>query len=150
MPRINILDMKWDSRESVIQIEPIFKTDDELSLGCNDWLINVFCYHPVENIRFPDPFVIRTLFASNIVVEPTLRPPVQAEDNMFVYHLYATVHDRHHDLVCIGDFFVQLDVPLPKDIHNGDVVSFDAIRLDWDCNQGGHGYYYDGDHFVYQ
>ena len=131
MPRISIVHVDRYSRESILQVGPIFKTDEE-SLLCSDkWLINVFCYHTAENMHFPDPFVITTLFVSNIVVEATLNPPIKAEDDVFSYHLHAIVHDKHNALVRMGDIFLLLDMPLPKDINNGNIISFDVVRLDW-------------------
>lgn len=70
------------------------------------------------------------LFADNVVREKTFQPPRKTDLSHFSYHLTAAVIDRSESLVKLNDILITLDCGIPRDIEEGEMISFDVHRLD--------------------
>ncbi len=70
-----------------------------------------------------------TLFADNVLKEKTFQLPRKTDLSHLSYHITATVIDRRESLVKLSDILITLDCGIPRDIENGDFISFDVHRL---------------------
>lgn len=89
--------------------------------------------HPHNALPENGPIRLRTFLAENICAEQMFQPPRKLDNGLFSYRLTAEVVNTQQQIVCVGNVTIALDTPLPKDIQNGDIVSFDVMRLDVAC-----------------
>lgn len=93
----------------------------------------------VSLVAFASPFrvptkrgklVLSAFLTENVLLEDTIQLPVKTDRSFFSYRITAQVIDTNDSKVCVGDIEIILDLPMPKDIVNGSVISFDVMRLD--------------------
>ena len=71
-----------------------------------------------------------TLYAENVLREKTYQPPRKTDVSQLSYQITARVIDRRESLVKLNDILITLDCGIPRDIENGDLISFDIHRLE--------------------
>lgn len=67
---------------------------------------------------------------SNIVRSNKKEFQIVKLSSYYAYLITAQVVDRNKGLVRIGMLFIYLDAPIPKDILNGNYVTFKVMRMD--------------------
>ena len=133
MAEIRVLEFDRDSNEAIVEIattistvgQPLFDKSSNATLS----LILFAC--TVDHWEYNSSVSLFGFLVTNIVSEKCLRPPVKTDVGLFSYHIYAKVQDSHKRHVRLGDIHIYLDTPIPKDIVNDDLVSFDVQRLDF-------------------
>lgn len=75
--------------------------------------------------------ILSSFITKNLMIAPYRQTSIKmmSEDN-FEHQCIAEVVNSQENLVRIGDIFISLDQPLPKDIKDGDIVEFLCMRLD--------------------
>ena len=84
-------------------------------------------YMPKSGSRYVKLY---TLYAENVLREKTFLPPEKTELSQFSYHITAKVVDRRESLVKLKDILITLNCGIPRDIADGELVSFDVYRLE--------------------
>lgn len=104
--------------------------ENEAILKVVDEGISLFVYsYPYSPSFVFSDIVLFSFLTENIMKEEVFSPPKQI-DGIFSYHITAKVVNTSANLVAINGIKIILDTPLPKDIANGSIVSFDVTRLD--------------------
>lgn len=116
--KINHID--YDSGEADIIV-----SDGEYELLCYCALIQESILKNICDIN-----EIESFLCANIRRIDTSSYLVQKNNGYYSYHLQGAVISSSERIVCIGDIFIKLDIPLPKDICNHEFIEFDVVRLD--------------------
>ena len=127
MPEIRVTELNMDDKEAVIEIA--IPNCTESKVNDDNCFIKTFC-HP---FCYPLSDYAISLFGfgvDNIWIEHTISPPIKTPHGFFSYRLSAKVIDTAKQHVKLGEYDFFLDTPLPKDICNGAIVSFDVLRID--------------------
>ena len=127
MSEVRVAKLDLESQEAVIEITIPYRIDNKADY--EDCVIKAFC-HP---FHFPLCDYSISLFGfgvGNVWIEHSLQKPQKIPDGFFSYRISAKVVDASKQHVKLGEFDLFLDKPLPKDICNGEIVSFDVLRID--------------------
>ena len=131
MVHLDVIRYDKHAQEAVVQIHISVDTGylQFSAPNLNKIVLTAF-WHPVA---FPSKDGDVCLFAfltSEIIREERIQAPVKTNFGYYSYRLYAEVLDAQNRCVRLGDVSIILDIPIPKDIQNGDIVSFHTQRLD--------------------
>lgn len=127
MQIIRIENHDTESQEAVVEITiPVFIDGEG---NCEEFHVKTFCQPfilPCANFSI----ALYGFGVSNVWLEEHLEKPIKTDHGYFSYRLSARVIDVSTQHVKLGDFDFYLDVPFPKDIKEGMLVSFDVQRID--------------------
>lgn len=128
MPVIKVMQYDEDAQEAIVDIQTSL---NELASMSTVSLI-AFCpsFFTFEVHRKISLF---GFLVTNIVFENEMQAPHKTNCGYFSYRLCARVLDPQSRHVQLGDIDIVLDCPIPKDISSGSYISFDVMRLDWQC-----------------
>lgn len=101
----------------------------EVDLLISDGTNELLCY----SSSFSDnakTLKIRTFLCDNITRIDSVICRCQKQSGYYSYFLQGEVIDTINKIVSIGDILIELDSDFPKDIINGEYVSFTVMRLD--------------------
>lgn len=132
MAELEIIRYDRDAQEATVQIHVCDNVDglSFLSLISNQRIsLNAF-WHPVSYPIQGDNICLFAFLSSNVVREKRIQIPIKTDCGYYSYHLFAKVLDAQNQRVRLGDVDIILDTPIPKDIKNGDIISFHVKRLD--------------------
>lgn len=93
-------------------------------------ICKVFC-HPC-NLNIGDKVdYLFAMFVTNIFKENNKNHSIIKNNaTHFSYNIIASVFDKEKKIVKINNINVELDSPIPNDIFNNDIISFQCLRLD--------------------
>lgn len=128
MPAINLLQYDEETQEGIAEIESPM---DEATLE-PQVPIRVFC-HPFSLPEANHKISLFGVLVTNIVSENALQAPEKTNSGYFSYRLFAQVLEPRNRRVQLGDIEIVLDCPIPEDISPHSYISFDVMRLDWQC-----------------
>lgn len=110
------------------------KEDSEAEVNISDGRYTVNCYaYPVDMVSVNQR--VNTIYGfecANISKSDETEYEIKKLPQHYAYLLTAQVMDNESGIVRIGELFINLDIPIPKDIINGDYVAFSVLRLDCD------------------
>ncbi|HDN26450.1 MAG TPA: hypothetical protein ENG03_05035 [Thioploca sp.] len=116
----------------VFQIEWISKDSEEalVFIGDDEYECTAFC-HPCclqvgNHLKNP----LLAYDTKMIVQETDKRLSIKRQSNSLAHELIAKVTDVNSSLIKIGSIFIELDIPLPSDIRENEIVSLTCSRLD--------------------
>ena len=108
--------------------------DSDAEVSVSDGLYTINCYaYPVNNVFVNQQ--INSIYGFkcvNITKADKRNYAITKLDQHYAYQITAQVVDNVSGIVRIGEIFVHIDNYIPKDIINGDYISFSVLRLD--CN----------------
>lgn len=107
-----------DTKEAILEV-----SDDKISL-----IVFGYAY---EISKSNQNITLSAFLTEKIVLEQEFQLPRKTDKGFFAYRITAAVTDATAQLVQLGDINMILDLPLPKDIPNGSIISFDVTRLDF-------------------
>ena len=133
MAHIRILDYDIDSYEATLEIIPaIPAADRSLFVGAEDLDFSVISFaYPGKLLNHEQDVSLFAFLVTDIFRESCLKPPIKTNAGFFSYRIFAKVQNSRDRHVRLGDINIFLDMPLPKDIADNDIVSFDVHRLDY-------------------
>ena len=101
------------------------KTAQEAEVCLSDGDFQIVCFSQpfYHEVRLPS-YAINT---NNIVCSSERKCSVEKKGESFEYKFSGKILNKEH--IKIGEFIIQLDVPLPKDIEEG-YISFECERVD--------------------
>ena len=95
----------------------------EVCLSDGDFQIVYFSQPFYHEVKLP----LYAINTNNIVCSSDRKYSVEKKGESFEYKFSGKILDKEH--IKIGEFIIQLDVPLPKDIEEG-YISFECERVD--------------------
>ena len=117
----------------IVKIDWLSKEAKEAEVCISDGDFSLVCFSEPFNYSLGDriPLPLYTLNATNIY-------KVAADEGFyaerigldFEYKIVGCVLNKEYNQIEIGEFIIELDVPLPNDIHVGEGVSFICDRID--------------------
>ena len=114
------------------------KEDSEAEVSVSDGRYTVNCYaYPCDRVFIKQR--INTIYGfecKNIIRLNEAKYVIRKLSQHYAYQLVAQVVDNENGVVRIGDLFINLDNSIPKDIVNGEYITFSVLRLDCDCKTG--------------
>lgn len=133
MAQIQVLNYDDESSEAIVEITTTVSAECQLLLNKSDnFTFSLISYaDSAPHLNYESNVSLFGFLVTNIILEDSLRPPTKTDAGFFSYHIYAKVQNFRELQVRLGDIDIFLDIPLPKDIGNGDIVSFDVQRLDF-------------------
>lgn len=112
---------EWISREAEEALLRL--TDGEHSLTCFS--------HPHRHLGVElSRSSLLVMGAKSIVRMTASEVSIRQVGEGFTHEIVGVVADRAAPQVKVGDLLLELDVPLPGDVEEGDVVGFIAERID--------------------
>ena len=132
MAELEIIRYDRDAQEATVQIHvgDIVESLSFLALVPNQRIsLNAF-WHPVSCQIQSDNMCLFAFLASDVVQEERMQIPIKTDLGYYSYRLFAKVLDAQNQRVRFGDVDIILDTPIPKDIQDGDIISFHTQRLD--------------------
>lgn len=110
------------------------KEDSEAEVSISDGRYTVNCYaYPCDMVLVNQR--VNTIYGfecANITRLNETKYAIKKLSQHYAYQLVAQVMDNESGIVRIGDLFINLDNPIPKDIMNGEYIAFSVVRLDCD------------------
>lgn len=110
------------------------KEDSEAEVSISDGRYTVNCYaYPCDMVLVNQR--VNTIYgfeSANITRLNETKYAIKKLSQHYAYQLVAQVVDNESGIVRIGDLFINLDNPIPKDIMNGEYIAFSVVRLDCD------------------
>ena len=110
------------------------KEDSEAEVSISDGHYKVNCYvYPCDIVSVNQR--VNTIYGfecANIIRVNEAKYTIKKLSPHYAYQLVAQVVDSTSGIVRIGDLFINLDSPIPKDIMNEEYVAFSVVRLDCD------------------
>lgn len=112
------------------RLESFDINSNEADLVVSDKMYEITCYcHPFNEDKIDSEFSLIGFMCNDIVITNN-KFRIVKNKNYYAYSLNSKVVSAKDKLVAIGDILIKLDTPLPKDIHNGDFISFSVKRID--------------------
>lgn len=127
MPKIMITRCDYEAREADIDL--MISLEENSNGNSKEYAIKTFC-HPFYFPANMRPFILDGFLVDNIWVDDSLRPPQKLSEGHYSYRITGEVSDVSKQHVKLGEYDFYLDRPIPKDIKNGDFISFDVVRID--------------------
>ena len=108
------------------------KQDLEADILVSDGQFSLLCYaFPVKEVSIGQHISALLSYGCSEVVKSDIQVlSIKKLQSYYAYSLTALVHSRKKNIVRLGDLYMELDRALPKDIFEGDFVSFSVIRFD--------------------
>ena len=115
--------------KKIIQFD---KQDKEADLLISDGRYNVICYaYPITSVCLNQEITELYGFdCSNILKISRELYDIKKQTSYYAYTFNACVISVMEGIVQIGEIRIRLDAEIPKDIFNGDYISFSVTRLD--------------------
>ena len=115
--------------EKVIQFD---KQDKEADLLVSDGRYSVICYaYPIESVRQNQKVTELYGFNSTSIFKVAEKVcSIKKLSSYYEYTFIAQVISVMEGIVQIGEIRIHLDTEIPKDIFNGEYISFSVVRLD--------------------
>ena len=129
MATVHILEYDPEACEATVQVT----TDAELNGQLQTVSIDAFGCDTLESLM-RTPFRLTTFLASDIVLEDALKVPKRIAGSIYGYRIWAELVDAANRHARLGDIHISLDGDIPKDIPNGALISFTALRMDFDTD----------------
>lgn len=115
---IDIIKIEWLSVEG---------KEAEITLSDGTFNMRVFA-HPFE-IQDKITLPIHSVNTKNILISDNYSLE-NVNSYHFEYNISGCVMDKDKGIIKVGNFFIEVDEPLPRDIKKGDFISFQCDRLD--------------------
>lgn len=108
------------------------KEDSEAEVSVSDGQYSVNCYaYPVNMITVKQHIdTILGFECTNITKSDIEKYEIQKLPSYYAYLLTAQVTDKERGIVRLGELYISMDSAIPKDIINGEYISFSVVRLD--------------------
>ena len=110
------------------------KEDSEAEVRISDGRYTVSCYaYPIDMVYVNQ--YVNTIYGfecADITKSDELKYAIKKLPQHYAYLLTAQVVNTESKIVRIGELFICLDIAMPRDMINGDYVSFSVLRLDYD------------------
>ncbi|WP_353117263.1 hypothetical protein [Myroides odoratus] len=117
----------------IVKIDWLSKEAKEAEVCISDGAFSLVCFSQPFNYSLGDrvPLPLYTLNTTDICkVKEDEVFYAERIDLGFEYKIFGRVLNKEHNQIDIGKFIIELDVPLPNDIHVGCFVSFICNRID--------------------
>lgn len=119
----------------VKKIDWISKNAMEAEVILSDGVFDIICFSQPFSFKEGDTiksyiyiFDTQKIYFSNLNEEY-----VKKNGSLFEYELCGVIKDKLSNIIKIGDFLIELDIPLPNDLYNGDYVVVFCERIDIWC-----------------
>ncbi|MDD7886036.1 hypothetical protein [Flavivirga sp. 57AJ16] len=115
------------------KINWISESAKEAEVLLTDGTFDILCYsQPFEyDIENHDFETIYLFSVSNIlIIDNERKSLVKKLNNSYDYEFSGEVIERNNNRIRVGEFVLELDFPLPKDIKEGEYVSLYCERVD--------------------
>ena len=120
----------------LVVFEYLDAEESEVIIQLTDGEISLLAYsYPFQQPANPNDVELFSFLTENIVREHEFSVPIKTNASCFSYHLTARVVDRSECLVQVKNIKIILDTWIPGDIQNGEYISFDVGRLDFDTDE---------------
>ena len=132
MAQVEIVQYDSDAQEATVQIHVCVKTEDlPVFLPISNQSISLIAFfHPAYFPIRGDKICLFSFLTSDIVREERMQIPIKTDCGYYSYQIFAKVLDVQNQRVRFGDVDIIVDTPMPRDIKNGDIISFYSQRLD--------------------
>lgn len=132
MAKLHIIQFDEDSAEAVVQIyvDIDINNPQYIEPASNGRFVLTAFWHPASFCAQDVRIYLFSFLTSNIIREERIQTPKKTGSGFFSYHIFANVVDAQNRHVRCGDVDVILDRPIPGDIMDGDIISFDTQRMD--------------------
>lgn len=108
------------------------KEDSEAEVCVSDGMYDIHCYaHPTDVIligQYIDK--IYGFLCTNIKKLDIPNFQIVKLPEYYSYRISAQLMNKEEGIVRVGEIYINLDEPIPKDIVNGDYIVFSVQRLD--------------------
>jgi hypothetical protein len=107
---------------------------NEAEVHLFDGNFNIICFSHLSNRILENDNVPSLLYTLNVKTIYNLNNIemflTEKEGTGFEYKFSGRVIDKEKNQIRVGEFIIQLDIPLPNDIHLGYYISFSCDRVD--------------------
>lgn len=119
----------------VKKINWISKNAMEAEVILNDGVFDIICFSQPFSFKEGDTIksYIYTYNTQKIYFSNLNEEYVKKNGSLFEYELCGVIKDKLSNIIKIGNFLIELDIPLPNDLYNGDYVIIFCERIDIWC-----------------